>query len=149
MSQFGGPGARAPISKPTPYVDPHIKPSPSHKPERGSFPLDHDGECTALMKSYLTCLKLSRGENTDACRLKSKAYLQCRMQHNLMAPDEMRNLGYGDEEETGGDGGRMATGGGVTSADGMGQGQKGRVGQTTLGAFVSAGREGDGRRREG
>jgi cytochrome c oxidase assembly protein subunit 19 len=32
--------------------------------------------------------------NDDECRMLSKSYLQCRMDNNLMAPDEMKNLGY-------------------------------------------------------
>ena len=27
----------------------------------------------------------------------AKEYLRCRMEHNLMAPDEMKNLGFADE----------------------------------------------------
>jgi cytochrome c oxidase assembly protein subunit 19 len=48
------------------------------------------------MSEYLTCLKKARGMN-DQCRGVAKSYLECRMQHNLMAPDEMRNLGFMDE----------------------------------------------------
>jgi cytochrome c oxidase assembly protein subunit 19 len=46
------------------------------------------------MKSYLRCLRAHRGMNDDECRMLSKSYLQCRMDNNLMAPDEMKNLGY-------------------------------------------------------
>lgn len=84
MSTFGSPGGRQVISKPIP-------------PERGSFPLDHDGECQPIMKRYLECLRASKGVNVDPCRMISKDYLRCRMDKNLMAPDEMRNLGYTDE----------------------------------------------------
>ncbi|KAE8153476.1 hypothetical protein BDV25DRAFT_149209 [Aspergillus avenaceus] len=77
---FGAPGAGANPSKPTP-------------PERGSFPLDHEGECKHLIKDYLKCLKLQRGVNDDACRKLAKGYLACRMDKNLMAPDNFRNLG--------------------------------------------------------
>lgn len=103
MSTFGGPGGRQIIAKPIP-------------PERGSFPLDHDAECQPLMKQYLRCLRSHRGVNDDECRQLSKGYLQCRMERydnpstgngvdsadmaddrNLMAPDSMKNLGYGDE----------------------------------------------------
>lgn len=57
-------------------------------PERGSFPLDHDGalvnltdagECTAAMREYLACLKAHQNNN-GACRHLSKAYLACRME---------------------------------------------------------------------
>ncbi|OQO12223.1 hypothetical protein B0A48_02864 [Cryoendolithus antarcticus] len=50
-------------------------------PERGSFPLDHDAECQPIMKKYLACLK------------------SCRMERNLMAPDSMKNLGFGNGED--------------------------------------------------
>lgn len=73
------------------------------RPERGSFPLDHDAECKHLISSYLRCLKKPRhssasgkiqaGINDEECRLIAKDYLQCRMDKNLMAKDEMKNLG--------------------------------------------------------
>ncbi|KAF2088901.1 cytochrome c oxidase assembly protein COX19, partial [Saccharata proteae CBS 121410] len=85
MSTFGGPGGRYTIQKPIP-------------PERGSFPLDHDGECKPIMADYLRCLRQHRGTNDAECRMLSKSYLKCRMEHNLMAPDEMKNLGYTDDD---------------------------------------------------
>lgn len=51
------------------------------------------------MKQYLRCIKSKRGVNDEECRQLSKSYLQCRMDRNLMAPDSMRNLGFGDEDE--------------------------------------------------
>lgn len=83
MSGFGSPGGRAVNIKPTP-------------PERGSFPLDHDAECKHLVTTYLKCLKQNRGVNDDACRELAKGYLGCRMERNLMAKDEWRNLGLED-----------------------------------------------------
>ncbi|PGH27389.1 cytochrome c oxidase assembly protein COX19 [Polytolypa hystricis UAMH7299] len=77
---FGGPGGRAANIKPTP-------------PERGSFPLDHDGECKYIISSYLQCLKGARGVNDEQCRRLAKSYLACRMDKNLMLPDEFENLG--------------------------------------------------------
>ncbi|GKZ18963.1 cytochrome c oxidase assembly protein cox19 [Aspergillus brasiliensis] len=97
---FGAPGGGAAPMKPTP-------------PERGSFPLDHDGspplifaqfahqpiqsyrqrECKHLITDYLKCLKSRRGVNDDECRKLAKSYLSCRMDHNLMAPDDFKNLG--------------------------------------------------------
>lgn len=56
-------------------------------PERGSFPLDHDGECSALVARYLACLKQQRGRQTE-CRALAKDFLQCRMQHGLMTTDD-------------------------------------------------------------
>ncbi|KAK2861207.1 Cytochrome c oxidase assembly protein cox19 [Arthroderma sp. PD_2] len=86
---FGSPGGRAL----------NIKPNP---PERGSFPLDHDGECKSIISGYLKCLKSASGVNDEACRKLAKSYLSCRMDKNLMAPDEFKNLGLvfdGDEKK--------------------------------------------------
>ena len=47
-------------------------------PDRGSFPLDHDGECAASMREYLDCMKRARNDNSG-CRDESKRYLECRM----------------------------------------------------------------------
>ena len=78
---FGGPGGGQKTQKPIP-------------PERGSFPLDHDGECKPIIADYLRCLRRVRGTNDQECRLIAKDYLKCRMDHNLMAPDEFKNLGF-------------------------------------------------------
>ncbi|KAM3555814.1 hypothetical protein ARSEF4850_005823 [Beauveria asiatica] len=53
MSTFGAPG-QLPSTKPAP-------------PQRGSFPLDHDGECKSVMSE------------------------------NLMAKDDFKNLGYAED----------------------------------------------------
>lgn len=111
---FGAPGGRALNIKPTPYAHPLLAyllscsslselTSIATRPERGSFPLDHDAECKHLISSYLRCLKQPRpspnsgkiqaGINDEECRLIAKDYLQCRMDKNLMAKDEMKNLG--------------------------------------------------------
>ena len=84
---FGGPGGGQKTSKPIP-------------PERGSFPLDHDGECKSIIAGYIQCLRGFRGNNSEECRLMAKAYLKCRMDHNLMAPDEMKNLGFQEKPST-------------------------------------------------
>lgn len=75
------------------------------RPERGSFPLDHEGmsatilrqpsamytsrvsltdhprigECKHIISGYLKCIKLNRGTNDEACRKLAKDYLACRM----------------------------------------------------------------------
>ncbi|KAK3498129.1 hypothetical protein B0T13DRAFT_250472 [Neurospora crassa] len=71
MSTFGSPGA-LPTTKPTP-------------PQRGSFPLDHDGECKHVMTTYLACIKRVKGVNEDECRSLAKAYLACRMERWVAA----------------------------------------------------------------
>ncbi|KAK2010518.1 CHCH domain-containing protein [Colletotrichum eremochloae] len=83
MSQLGGPGARQANAKPIP-------------PQRGSFPLDHDGECKHVITTYLECIKKVRGVNDPECRDLAKSYLACRMDRNLMAKDEFKNLGFSD-----------------------------------------------------
>ena len=83
---FGGPGGGLKTAKPNP-------------PERGSFPLDHDGECKPIVADYLRCLRRVRGTNDQECRMMAKAYLKCRMENNLMAPDEMKNLGFAEDEK--------------------------------------------------
>ncbi|RKF59372.1 Cytochrome c oxidase assembly protein COX19 [Golovinomyces cichoracearum] len=85
MSTFGGPGGRQLNTKPIP-------------PERGSFPLDHYGECTESMMQYLSCVKKSKGNNNSECREIAKSYLACRMEKNLMAKDEFKNLGFDNDK---------------------------------------------------
>ncbi|KAI0846923.1 hypothetical protein F5Y00DRAFT_242870 [Daldinia vernicosa] len=87
MSSFGSPGAGPYTGKPTP-------------PQRGSFPLDHDGECKAVMTKYLSCIKKVKGVNDEECRNLAKTYLSCRMDRNLMAKDDFKNLGFASETET-------------------------------------------------
>ncbi|KAI0391616.1 putative cytochrome c oxidase assembly protein Cox19 [Xylariaceae sp. FL0594] len=84
MSSFGSPGSGPYAGKPIP-------------PERGSFPLDHDGECKHVMVKYLSCIKKVKGMNDEVCRSLAKEYLTCRMDRNLMAKDDFRNLGFQDE----------------------------------------------------
>ena len=73
-----------------------FKPTP---PEKGSFPLDHLGECTKLKETYMQCLKENSGKNS-ACRVASRDYLVCRMDNELMAKESMARLGYADLEAT-------------------------------------------------
>ncbi|TPX40767.1 hypothetical protein SeMB42_g02878 [Synchytrium endobioticum] len=67
-------------------------------PERGSFPLDLDGECKSAAKDFMNCIKQAQGKHS-LCRDLSRAYLQCRMDHGLMVRDDMKNLGFQDLEE--------------------------------------------------
>lgn len=64
-------------------------------PDKGSFPLDHDGECKEFMLRYMKCLRENNMNNTN-CRTVSKEYLQCRMDKNLMAKEDWKKLGYTD-----------------------------------------------------
>ncbi|PWN38655.1 hypothetical protein IE81DRAFT_274504, partial [Ceraceosorus guamensis] len=66
-------------------------------PDRGSFPLDHEGECTLAMREYMKCMRSNSNDN-GACRELSKAYLMCRMDKGLMERDSMTNLGFREQE---------------------------------------------------
>jgi cytochrome c oxidase assembly protein subunit 19 len=65
-------------------------------PQRGIFPLDHAAECREPMQSYLACLEENE-EKHHKCRELSRRYLQCRMDHQLMAQENLDNMGYSDE----------------------------------------------------
>lgn len=65
-------------------------------PEKGSFPLDHEGECKSFMARYMGCLRNNKMQNTE-CRQESKEYLECRMSKNLMAKEDLQKLGYSDD----------------------------------------------------
>jgi CHCH domain len=62
-------------------------------PEKGSFPLDHEGFCKKHMLKYFGCLRENRDDNS-ACREQSKDYLACRMEHGLMGRESWEKLGY-------------------------------------------------------
>ncbi|GIY90556.1 cytochrome c oxidase assembly protein COX19 [Caerostris darwini] len=70
-------------------------PSP---PDKGSFPLDHDGECKKQMLKYLLCLNQKDNSNAE-CKSLSKDYLQCRMEKNLMAQEDWDKLGFSEKPE--------------------------------------------------
>ncbi|KAF6986225.1 hypothetical protein CFC21_004011 [Triticum aestivum] len=66
-------------------------------PEKGVFPLDHLHECDLEKKDYLACLK-STGAQSENCRMFSKKYLECRMERNLMAKQDMSELGFSNTD---------------------------------------------------
>ena len=68
---------------------------PSSPPDKGSFPLDHFGECKEKMEVFMSCLKQS-SYNQGACRAQSREYLQCRMDNELMADEDLDELGFRD-----------------------------------------------------
>nr|ACG40852.1 cytochrome c oxidase assembly protein COX19 [Zea mays] len=74
-----------------------VRPVP---PEKGVFPLDHLHECDLEKKDYLGCLK-STGFQSEKCRQFSKKYLECRMERNLMAKQDMSELGFRTVDEAG------------------------------------------------
>ncbi|KAI1133071.1 hypothetical protein F5Y10DRAFT_260378 [Nemania abortiva] len=87
MSSFGSPGSGTYTGKPTP-------------PERGSFPLDHDGECKHVMTRYLSCIKKVKGVNDEGCRVLAKSYLACRMERWGSIPSSHADAGAGADLET-------------------------------------------------
>jgi len=50
------------------------------------------------MQSYLQCLEEHKDKH-HACREHSRSYLQCRMDHQLMANDNLDDLGYGETQK--------------------------------------------------
>jgi cytochrome c oxidase assembly protein subunit 19 len=62
-------------------------------PEKGSFPLDHGGTCKIPMKDFQNCIKNNKGSHA-LCREFSKKYLTCRMENNLMAKEDLSDLGF-------------------------------------------------------
>ncbi len=71
------------------------KSAPPRPPDKGSFPLDHFKECSDAKVQYMQCLK-AHGMRTEVeeCRRLSAAYLQCRMDTQLMAPQPINRLGF-------------------------------------------------------
>ena len=67
-------------------------------PEKGVFPLDHFGECKQVKEAYAECLR-ANDNAADACRDLAKQYLECRMERQLMAQQDLRDLGFADGEE--------------------------------------------------
>ncbi|KAF9511975.1 hypothetical protein BS47DRAFT_1298345 [Hydnum rufescens UP504] len=68
-------------------------------PERGSFPLDHEGKRGRLPSLYLKCLREHKNSNSQ-CRSLSKDYLECRMSRGLMERDDWKNLGLADVDSS-------------------------------------------------
>ncbi|XP_004688401.1 PREDICTED: cytochrome c oxidase assembly protein COX19 [Condylura cristata] len=64
-------------------------------PDKGSFPLDHFGECKRFKEKFMKCLRDKNFENA-LCRNESKEYLECRMERQLMAQEPLEKLGFGD-----------------------------------------------------
>ena len=67
-------------------------------PDRGSFPLDHHSECKPEVQAFLKCLQSSGSEHVR-CKQLSKAYLQCRMDKDLMMRENLDDLGLGSRAD--------------------------------------------------
>ena len=68
-------------------------------PIKGSFPLDHEGDCKEFMVKYMGCLNRHDMDN-GKCRGESKDYLECRMKHNLMKREDWSKLGYENQPKS-------------------------------------------------
>eukprot|EP00698_Gefionella_okellyi_P017065 TRINITY_DN4947_c0_g1_i1.p2 TRINITY_DN4947_c0_g1~~TRINITY_DN4947_c0_g1_i1.p2 ORF type:complete len:116 (+),score=16.37 TRINITY_DN4947_c0_g1_i1:114-461(+) len=68
-------------------------------PQKGSFPLDHFGDCKQYADEYLACLKRN-GNESIACKEQSKAFLVCRTETGLMAKEDLEALGLDKKRET-------------------------------------------------
>ncbi|XP_028968114.1 uncharacterized protein LOC100903233 [Galendromus occidentalis] len=68
-------------------------------PEKGSFPLDHDGDCKKGVLKYLLCLQENASDSTP-CKDLAKEYLRCRMENELMAKEEWSRLGFSDDKDS-------------------------------------------------
>lgn len=66
-------------------------------PLKGSFPLDHDGDCKLILTEYLKCLNEHKGQSFP-CRSITKRYLECRMNNNLMEKESLTAMGFNSEE---------------------------------------------------
>mmetsp|Transcript_8983 Transcript_8983/g.15417 ORF Transcript_8983/g.15417 Transcript_8983/m.15417 type:complete len:121 (+) Transcript_8983:66-428(+) len=62
-------------------------------PEKGSFPLDHFGECRGAMREFLQCMQEHNNLESE-CRDKAKSYFKCRMELGLMAQQPFEDLGF-------------------------------------------------------
>ena len=68
-------------------------------PAKGSFPLDHFGECKDLMSQYMKFLNRSVDADSAACQSIAKDYLACRMDKDLMAKEDFKYLGFGSTSQ--------------------------------------------------
>jgi len=64
-------------------------------PDKGSFPLDHFGECKIFKEKFMACLSSNKFDNSK-CRIQSKDYLECRMDNQLMTKEPLEKLGFKD-----------------------------------------------------
>ncbi|KAK0425118.1 hypothetical protein QR680_009041 [Steinernema hermaphroditum] len=67
--------------------------APVTPPLKGSFPLDHEGQCKVEMLKYMLCLHEANQHSTE-CRGFARDYLKCRMDAGLMEQDDLARLGF-------------------------------------------------------
>eukprot|EP00013_Stygamoeba_regulata_P018510 CAMPEP_0177669280 /NCGR_PEP_ID=MMETSP0447-20121125/23337_1 /TAXON_ID=0 /ORGANISM="Stygamoeba regulata, Strain BSH-02190019" /LENGTH=105 /DNA_ID=CAMNT_0019176097 /DNA_START=57 /DNA_END=370 /DNA_ORIENTATION=+ len=66
-------------------------------PLKGSFPLDHVGDCKALMAEYMDCLRQNQ-MNTTPCRRLARDYFACRVDFGLMDPTDFFDAGFDEKD---------------------------------------------------
>lgn len=62
-------------------------------PDRGSFPLDHEGLCKELSEKYVKCIGNLKG-NALECRHLAAQYMHCRIDNKLLAEEPLTNFGF-------------------------------------------------------
>ena len=70
---------------------------PAKPPEKGSFPLDHGGECKGHATTFMACLT-SHGSRHAPCKNLAKVYFQCRMDRGLMAKEDLSTMGFSADQ---------------------------------------------------
>ena len=66
-------------------------------PEKGSFPLDHGGECAASASAFMSCLK-AHAQRHAPCKALAKQYFECRMERGLMAKEDLGTMGFSEHQ---------------------------------------------------
>ena len=70
---------------------------PAKPPEKGSFPLDHGGECKPQATTFMQCLN-EWGARHAPCKKLAKLYFECRMDRGLMAQEDLGTMGFSTEQ---------------------------------------------------
>ena len=66
-------------------------------PEKGSFPLDHGGECKAHARTFMACLE-AHSHRHAPCKSLAKVYFECRMDRDLMAKEDLGTMGFSEHQ---------------------------------------------------
>ncbi|GIX63050.1 cytochrome c oxidase assembly protein COX19 [Babesia caballi] len=66
-------------------------------PDRGSFPLDHEGLCKDISARYVKCVGELKGNAFD-CRALAAQYMQCRIENKLLVEEPLTNFGFRDRD---------------------------------------------------
>ena len=73
------------------------KAGPAKPPEKGSFPLDHGGECKPQADTFKKCMS-EHGSRHAPCKSIAKLYFECCMNKNLMAQEDLSTMGFSVEQ---------------------------------------------------